>query len=397
MKKSNNVIVRVLGSFGLCTSLLSCLFILTFFGTVESTKIGLYAAQVKYFDSYFLVHHIGPLSIPFPGALTLMGLLGANLFVGGFVRIRKSKRTVGVMIVHLGIGFMLIAGLVKTLSSVGGHVSLYEGQTATAYVSYDHWEVAVTDVQGNPANNEWVVGGNSFKALEGNQTQVLNGDDLPFDVHLQHFVPNAQVLGKGPNWSTDYPVIDGFAIRQLQRNPESGGNFAALFATVVPKDSSKGSPGTQGILWARARAPFVVEWEGRPFAIDLRRERYPLPFKVRLDLFTKEEHPRTNIPSVYSSDVVRIEGSSETPIHIAMNEPLRENGLVMFQSSWGPSNAPPGTPLFSTFAVVQNPSDKWPEIACWVIAFGMLIVFGQRLLGYLVQQNKKRKTEQEAA
>jgi hypothetical protein len=196
---------------------------------------------------------------------------------------------------------------------------------------------------------------------------------------------------------TDYPVVDGYAVMPRKLDTEEGGNFGALFVTVVPKGSPKGALGTQGILWAASRAPFVVNWEGRPYTIDLRRERYPLPFDIQLEKFTKEDHPRTRIASKFASDVLRIDGESKTPVHISMNEPLRENGLVMFQSSWGPANARPGTPLFSTFAVVRNPSDKWPEYSCWVIAFGMLVAFGQRLLAYLSKQSKLRNLEQEGS
>ena len=397
MKKSSNIIVRWLGSFGLCTSLLIGLFLLTLFGTLESAESGLFAAQEKFFESFYLVYHLGPLAIPFPGAVSLMMLLAVNLLVGGFVRMRKSKRTVGILILHSGIGILLLAGLVKMLGASEGHVTLYEGQRASNFVSYDFWEVAVVDLQGDFSQNEWSVGDDVVRSLSDVPGRVLSGEGLPFDVHLEHFIVNASVLPKGPNWSTAYPVVDGFAVMPRKRNPESGGNWAATFANVVPKGAAQGVSGRQGILWAGARAPFVFDWEGKPYAIHLRRQRYPLPFDVQLEKFTKKEHPRTRIASVFASDVLRIEGKSETPIHISMNEPLRENGLVMFQSGWGPAEAPPGTPLYSTFAVVRNPSDKWPEYACWVIAIGMLIAFGQKLSSYLAKQAKKRQAEKEDA
>lgn len=390
MKKTTNPFVRVFGSFGLCVALLSGLFILTFLGTIQSAEDGLFSAQEKYFNSYGLVHHVGPLAIPLPGALSLMMLLGVNLFVGGFMRMRKNRKTIGVLITHGGIAFLLIAGAVKMMGATEGHVTLYEGQTASDFVSYGLWEVAVVDVQGDTSNNEWAVGDEVVRGAEGDAVRVLSADDLPFDVHLQHYLPNAQVGAVDSSWSSDYPIIDGYGVNPLKWNPESGGNFAVIFATVVAKGADVGTEGTQGILFAADRAPFVVEWDGRPFALHLRRQRYPLPFEVQLVKFTKEEHPRTSIPSTFSSDVLRIEDGNETPVHISMNEPLRENGLVMFQSSWGPPNARPGTPLFSTFAVVRNPSDKWPEYSCWVIAFGMLIAFGQRLMTYLEKQSNKR-------
>ena len=66
-----------------------------------------------------------------------------------------------------------------------------------------------------------------------------------------------------------------------------------------------------------------------------------------------------------------------------MNEPLRDGGLVLYQASWGPSNARPGERLFSTLAVVRNPADHWPLAACLVIAAGLLFHFGRMLVGYV--------------
>jgi len=53
--------------------------------------------------------------------------------------------------------------------------------------------------------------------------------------------------------------------------------------------------------------------------------------------------------------------------------------LVLYQASWGPSNAHPGQPLFSTFAVVRNPADQWPLVSCIVIALGLVWHFGRML------------------
>ena len=88
--------------------------------------------------------------------------------------------------------------------------------------------------------------------------------------------------------------------------------------------------------------------------------------------------------TLFSSDVIVTEPDvSPRPVKIAMNEPLRSRGLVLYQASWGPSNARPGDPLFSTLSVVQNPADQYPLYACIVIAIGLLLHFSRKLLGYM--------------
>jgi hypothetical protein len=71
--------------------------------------------------------------------------------------------------------------------------------------------------------------------------------------------------------------------------------------------------------------------------------------------------------------------------------PLRDKGLILFQSSWGPQDAAPGDDLFSVFSVVRNPSDHWPLYSCIVIAIGMAITFIQKFLAYSKQQAKTLK------
>jgi cytochrome c biogenesis protein ResB len=91
----------------------------------------------------------------------------------------------------------------------------------------------------------------------------------------------------------------------------------------------------------------------------------------------------------FSSDVRVIEGDAARPIKISMNEPLRDEGLVLYQASWGPSNARPGDPLFSTLSVVRNPADQYPLYACIVIAAGLLIHFLRKLTRYVRSEARK--------
>ena len=400
---ADNGFVRWLGSYGLCVTILILLFVLTVFGTWDQRKggIGLHASIQKYFNSYWFTVHVGRVVIPLPGAVSLMTLLAANLFVGGFLRIQKSTRTIGVLVIHAGIAMLLLAGLVKRMSANEGYVSLYEGQEATVYRSYHDWEVSVRELlpdeekQALTSGEEWFVHQDVFEGLDGEDVAIVDHPELPFDLHLRHFSVNARVYPEAPGVSSVYPLVDGYRVIPLKAEEEAERNFAAIYCDVVPKGSTTDVRGDAGILAAMERYPYTVVREGRMFAIELRKRRYPMPFSIELEKFTMEEHPRTRTAAEFSSDVLARweQGSEGDPFHISMNKPLREDGLVVFQSKYGPSNAKPGTPLFSVFAVVRNPSDRWPEYSCWVIAAGMLIAFGQRLTSYIKRQKDKLRGE----
>ena len=57
-----------LGSARLACALLVLLALLTWLGTLAQVELGLHAAQKRYFESFLLVHWLGPIPVPLPGA-----------------------------------------------------------------------------------------------------------------------------------------------------------------------------------------------------------------------------------------------------------------------------------------------------------------------------------------
>jgi len=370
-------------SFGTACVLLICLFLLTLFGTLEQVDHGLYAVQKKYFESWFLVHELGGIPLPLPGGVLCMGLLSWNLIAGGLVRIRKSRFTIGVIIVHVGILIMFAAGLVKLTASDDGYLRLYEGEESEEYVSYFLWEVAVFDADAGGEVSEFIISDEQLR-MAGEEAVRVTHELIPFELELRHFEENSRPTRE----EAKLPLAGGWRLLGLDRQQEAEANVAGVYATVR---SSSGEE--TAILWGLTERPWVVDFGGRRWAVLLRHKRFRMPFSIHLDKFTKLEHPGTDIPSEFSSDVTQSLRSEERAVLIRMNEPLRDEGLVLFQSSWGPPNARPGERLFSVFSVVRNPSDHWPLYSCIVIGVGLLIAFTQKLTRYISGQNAKRVIE----
>jgi len=367
-------------SYGTACVLLIFLFLLTLFGTLEQVDDGLYAVQKKYFESWFLVHQLGSVPIPLPGGMVCMGLLGWNLIAGGLIRIRKSRATVGNIIIHVGILIMLAAGLVKLKASDDGYLRLYEGEESEEYVSYFLWEVVVFDADSEGQVAEFVVSDEQLR-LAGDEPVRVTHDLVPFELELRHFRENVRPTRE----DAELPLAGEWRMLEQEREQEAEANIAGVYATA----RSAGGEET-AILWGITERPWVTEVGGRRWAVLLRHKRYRMPFQIHLDKFTKLEHPGTAIASEYSSDVTQSSGGKERAILIRMNEPLRDEGLVLFQSSWGPPNAREGDRLFSVFSVVRNPSDHWPLYSCIVIGVGLLITFTQKLRRYVSAQNAQR-------
>ncbi len=375
-----------LSSFWLSCTLLTFLALLTWLGTLEQVGTGLFEVQRRYFESFFVVHHAGSIPVPLPGGMLVMSVLFVNLVIGGIVRLRKGAATAGILVTHVGILMLLAAGYVKSFHSEDGHTTLFEGQSSNVFQSYNRWEVAIIEPLDDGRLREVVAPQEDFDHNVGLMPVKLVTGELPFDVELRYFTPNASVLPKGPMVRTAMPVIEGYFISPLPVEKENETNVAAVCATVVERATGARQ---ESILYGMSRQPWTATVGGRNYGIELRREQYEMPFTVALDDFRKEDYPRLDMPKAFSSDVTVIQGAARRPVKISMNEPLRQEGLVLYQASWGPSNARPGDPLFSTLAVVRNPADQYPLYACIVIAAGLLLHFTRRLMKHIRSQAPK--------
>lgn len=388
--------VKGLGSFWLACLCLFMLFLLTIFGTLYQVDHGLYAAKKVFFGWDFAPMIMWGRTVAYlPGTATVLAVLSLNLTVGGILRIRWTWKNAGIIIIHFGIIYLIVAGLVKMTSGKEGHLRLWEGDQRDFFTSFELWEVSVWEQKGGNQGAEFIIPDEHFTDLVGDATRKFTSPHLPFELTLGGFVKNCDVMPKGPMWEATGEVIDNYGIRALAPEKDAEFNAAGMHAEVRVDGQVQ-----RGILHGMQRVPWVIEADGRRFAIDMRHMRYPMPFDVRLEKFTKEDYPGMTMAKTYESLVTRIDESGEERVLIQMNEPLREDGLVLFQTSYGPQRAdgsvPPGERLYSVFSAVDNPSDKWPEYSMWVIALGLVITFGRTLLRYISKQNanvKKLATE----
>jgi len=384
MKAIFTPFVRVFGSLWLSITLLMLVGLLTWLGTLEQVNTGLFEVQRKYFESFYLIHHVGPLAIPLPGANLVLCLLFVNLVTGGIVKMRKDWSKAGILIAHSGILFLLLSGFIKLYFSEDGHVTLYEDESADFFQSYYRWEIVITRNAGGGEVQEFVVPQESFADLHGSESITLTSSELPFDVEVSHYMPNCRVLPKGPMFEVDVPVVEGMYLRPQSLFAEAEANTAGAYVAVVGAGERQ-----EGLVWGLEEDPWTVDFQGAEWAVGLRKERYPMPFTVALDKFTKEDHPRMSMPRVFASDVTVVKDGASRTVRISMNEPLRDDGLVLYQASWGPSNARPGDPLFSTLSVVRNPADQYPLYACIVISIGLIFHFSRTLTKYIRKEGSR--------
>ncbi|WP_395734727.1 cytochrome c biogenesis protein ResB [Prosthecobacter sp.] len=393
-----------LSSFGLATSVLVMLLVLTFLGTLEQAEHGLVASQARYFESAFIDRidigacwralafnaywDIGNVSLPLyivPGGYTLMAILFVNLLLGGIMRIRKSPKTIGVIISHFAILFMIAAGAVTHHFAKEGNMNLREGQTADEFLSFHDRVIEIEKVQTDDKakRSVLVIDEAKYRDLTDGKGRTFTSESLPFDLLITGWKKNAQPK-RADGSRAD--AVDGYFIQELPHLDESG---AAMpdeqlgSACVAIAKMKKGDEKQTGILWEFAAAPWTVTVGADKYLISLVHRTYKLPFAVRLDQTEEEKHPGTERARRFSSKVTKINGDHEEKRYITMNEPVRSEGYAVFQSTFS-SGEREGTGVKSSgFMIVENPADHWPLISCIIVAEGLLLHFLMMLARFI--------------
>ncbi|MCB9877082.1 MAG: cytochrome c biogenesis protein ResB [Planctomycetes bacterium] len=420
-------LLGLIGSMKLSVVLLILLAALTWLGTLAQIKHGLWQTQRDYFESWFVLAEL-PLSwwgeplfpdangepwalvIPLPGAYPVMALLFLNLLVGGMLRMRLHARNVGILIIHVGIALLLIAGFVKLEVSYSGSLALYEtpeaGQgvahrqyRASTFVSFHDHELAVSKPTGDTIEERVVP--EAYLRRAKTDRVVVSGDGLPFRVEVHHWLDNCRAMPKGPMVKATTPVLGagdgpGLFLSPVDVQLEREHNQVGCYVTIVTADDQRLEAMLVSSPWRLpqddTRTPFVFEVQGQRYGLDLRRVVYDMPFALQLDQFIRREHPGTMQVADFRSKVTVFEDGAQRQAQIWMNNPLRKGGFALYQTSWGPQiqgRPAGGPPWYSVFEVADNPSDKWPEYACYVIAIGMIVHFGAKLIRFLMSSTRE--------
>lgn len=403
-------LMNLLGSYGLAVGLLAVLLVITFLGTLEQRHQGIYDVQKQYFESWFHVSRtLGatmdkPTSgfpIPLPGAMPVLMLLAMNLAVGGIVRLRKGSSTVGILVTHLGIAALLLGGLVEFMFSREGTMTIRPGQSNGSYVSYHDWDVVVSEFLEPKTNHsgetttpgrEFVIEQATYAGLSSGEKRRFQHPDLPFHIDFSGYRRNCRPVRVGA--ASGMGDIEGWLLHEQKPEMKAEQNTPGVIATLV--DVAPEGIARQGtkhvVLWGLTTGPYLFEWQGRRFGIDMQRQRYEIPFRIRLERFEKVDHPGITMAREYSSYVQMVEDGAVQDVHITMNEPLRHRGYIMYQSSYDPigRDADGRTVYATVLAVSENPADRVPLWACVIIALGLLIHFCMKLYKHITVESRRQ-------
>ncbi|HMO03667.1 MAG TPA: cytochrome c biogenesis protein ResB [Kiritimatiellia bacterium] len=371
-------LVRWMYSIPLTVVCLVLLMILTFWGTLYQVENGLFAAQEKFFSSWF-VWVFGV--IPFPGAKFVLGLLMINL-LGYMINILAFQPLrPGIVLIHSGLLVMLIGGAITHYYGEETFLSLWEGETANMSSAYYEWELAVWTRDGVMRD----VLAIDTRGLEAGEQLAFAPTPITVDVETYH--PNARAY-QTRDGST--PYLSSLKISRIEAAPldkEPTRNIpAGVFVVNAPGlDEPK-----RVLLFGDDTAPLIIPVGDAEYAIGLRQRRSPLPLAIKLIDFKKQKHPGTEIARSFSSLVEVTADGITRELTISMNKPLRHRGYTLYQQSY--RETPDGKES-STFAVTHNYGRLLPYVSTAMVVIGMIVHFVVMLIKHARRQSKARAAE----
>ena len=357
-------VIKACASLKITLTCLILLFILTFWGTVDQVYNGLYLAQERFFNSFFFL--VGGF-IPFPGAQLVLWVLFINLVCVALTRFVYNRDHIGITIIHSGLLLFFVAAFVTLHCVEESHLTLMEREAANVSAAYHDWEIAA-----------WKESGNEKDVIAYDTAGLRGGQQLSFPPEGSLSAEYGLTLTVGHC----YPNSEAYTGGQAASAVLSASGIGTLKPVPLDKAPEKNIPGClltvegtgPAILYGAEDKPLTIAKEGTEYFLQLRRKHYPLPFLLRLNDFTVEWHPDTEIARSFKSlvEIIPTGGGSSREVLISMNKPLRYKNFTLYQASYSIDQFGRES---STLAVVKNTGRLLPYIATFLTFAGLALHF----------------------
>lgn len=351
--------------------------VLVLFGTLAQVRLGTFAAQKEFFNSWWLYRWFGDTRVPvFPGGLAVGTVWMVNLIAAFITRFSFEKKNAGNLLSHFGIILLLLGQLLTQLFARESQMPIEIGQTSNYSEAFRDTEIALTKTSDSNADEVTSIPYSIFS--HKTEIKIPNSS---FTLRIKRFFRNAQL---GMATTSESLATQGIGTRiAIQEIPPTYSdeemNAVSAYVEVLDGDRSLGT----WLLSSVLGAPQGFTTSGNHYQIALRQRRYYYSFSITLKDFRHDRYAGTEIPKNFSSSIeLRNAATGENRnALIYMNHPLRYEGHTFYQASFGKGDR------LSVFQVVKNPAWLTPYISCALVVLGLLITFMTHLLDFI----RKRK------
>ena len=311
----------------------------------------------------------------------------------------------GNVLLHLGVGLLMVGQFVFGDRQLEQRLQLVEGQSSNTLVNLDEVELAFLKTDELAQSIAVTPIPTSRLASAARSGKVITDPKLPVNVRVLEFYENSTL--------EDPSDIKNLANRGVgleviaKRASKSGGadaemNFASAYIELLDKstEESKGVFLVSQVLSDREvlvpNSPTKdlydsVSVNGEKYEFGLKLHREVKPYWVHLEDVRQVTYSGTATPRDYSSfiRIIDPESGEDRRERVWMNNPLRYRGETFYQSNY---SALPGGKEMTGIQVVRNSGWLIPYVACSITALGMLAHFMGTLTRFL--KRRERETRQ---
>lgn len=317
-------------------------------GTVAQKYIGLYEAQRIYFSS--IIIWLGPL--PVPGGLTLMIVFFVNLLMKFLLFSDWAWHKAGIVLTHLGVLLLIVGGVFTAVSEEDGSLVIAQGQSAQVVEDYHQRMLYITrDGEKVAALRHQDLHPGLNLDIPGTQSRLI------LDTYCFNCAITRRDEADQAGWTEPGKFMQ---LHDSAKNPQNEQNLTGIEFTW---------DGQKYLTFDKFPKPPQREIDGHIYTVLIGRAERELPFSVKLDRFSREVHPGTEMARFYRSDVTISDEDGSWPATITMNEPLRYKGYTLYQSSFDLSGETP----FTVLSVVRNSGRVFPYISSLIMAVGLVL------------------------
>jgi len=319
------------------------------------------------------------------------GLAGVVLLAGCLLVFRKRA---GVVLLHGGIGLMMVNELVVYGLHVEGQMQIAEREATNYAQDIRKRELAVIDTSGADTDEVVVVPEELLKPKA-----LINDPALPFDIEVVDYFQHSTIVPIKPGDRN--PADTGLGASHIATPLEAGTgvdmnrgiDMTSAYVKLIDKHDPSKSFGTRllGVMPSMKDLPEKVTVDGKTYDVFLRVKRDYKPYAMYLKDVRFDKYMGTNMAKNYSSELRLVDATRDVDrdVKIWMNNPLRYAGETFYQQNFDSSTGVEVTVL----QVVANTGWMIPYVACMIVATGMLAHFWTTLVRFL----QRRKTDLAAA
>jgi hypothetical protein len=331
------------------------LMLLLILGTIAQRYIGLYEAEKLFFQSWIL--WIGP--VPVPSTYPLLALLALGLLAKLLWKTRWNKAQFGIAVTHLGALALLVGGLITALTAEEGFMVLSEGEAGRLVSDYHQRELLIT------RDESEVLAAIPAEALEVGTSHTV--PDLPISFTVKELYRNSQPVEREEPNDQHRLIAQKMALKELPLEKQDEANQHGIIVQVEGADDAQDG---LYLAYEAIPMPILLRMEEGVIRMRLQKAKRALPFTLTLNEFTKFRYPGSDMAMEYESKVtVENEEGIRFDQDIRMNEPLRFEGVTLYQSSF--IQTMEGEEM-SVLAVVENEGYWFPYLASVLMAIGLI-------------------------